>query len=204
MHNDLEKFSRNYKSTEGKGLHKGTGYFRIYNELFSEFRDKEIVVVEMGIGYGGCLQMWREYFGAKAQIYGLDFHTERFYEEDRIKCIQCDQSKPEDLAKIGNLIPKIDIFIDDGSHVGWHQVLTFKAIFPLIASQGYYCCEDIACNYRAGYEGGYLQENTFVEYCKHFPDTNNYTEDKRMVQENALAQAYYLAFYDGLIVARKK
>lgn len=204
MPNDLEKPFYNYKSTEGKGLHKGTGYCDIYNELFSEFRGKDVVVVEMGIGYGGCLQMWKEYFGPKAQIWGLDFHDDLFYEEDRLKCIICDQSKPEDLAKIKDIIPKIDIFIDDGSHIGWHQVLTFKAIFPLISSRGYYCCEDLATNYRAGFEGGYLQENTFVEYCKRFPDINNYTEDARIGPPNELYSAYYMAFYDGMMVARKK
>jgi len=204
MLNDLEKFFAQYHSTEGKTLHKGFGFARIYDELFSPYRGKEVIVAEMGIGYGGCLQMWREYFGSKAQIWGLDFSDGRFYEEDRIKCMICDQSKPEDLAKVATYLPKIDIFIDDGSHIGWTQVLTFEAIFPLISSSGYFCVEDIATNYRQGFEGGYLRKDTFVEYCKRFPDVNNYTEDPNIQFTSALATAYSMAFYDGMIVAKKK
>ena len=47
-------------------------YFQVYEEIFSKYVDKEIIFVEVGVLGGGSLQMWKEYFGEKARIIGID------------------------------------------------------------------------------------------------------------------------------------
>ena len=45
----------------------------IYENLFHKYIDKKITFVEVGVAKGGSLFMWRDYFGNKAKIIGVDF-----------------------------------------------------------------------------------------------------------------------------------
>ena len=78
------------KSDEGKTVRKNPYFADIYEELLTPFKDKKVVLVEIGIGYGGSLQVWRDFLGSRAMIYGLD-NAGELYEEDRIKCYFADQ-----------------------------------------------------------------------------------------------------------------
>ena len=51
-------------------------YFQVYEEIFSKYVDKEIIFVEVGVLGGGSLQMWKEYFGEKARIIGIDMNPD--------------------------------------------------------------------------------------------------------------------------------
>ena len=53
---------------------KHSTYFEVYDELFSKFRNKKITFVEIGILGGGSLFMWRNYFGKKAEIIGIELN----------------------------------------------------------------------------------------------------------------------------------
>ena len=47
-------------------------YFEIYHRHFERFRGRPVTVLEFGVNQGGSLQMWRDYFGRKAAIHGVD------------------------------------------------------------------------------------------------------------------------------------
>ena len=49
----------------------GHCYGRLYDHLFSPFKDKKIDLVEIGIEHGASIVSWREYF-TKANIIGID------------------------------------------------------------------------------------------------------------------------------------
>ena len=49
---------------------------------FKKFIGCEVHVVEVGIYSGGSLAMWRDYFGSKCHVYGIDIAEE------------CDSSRP--------------------------------------------------------------------------------------------------------------
>lgn len=53
---------------------KHSTYFDTYDDLFSRYRNKEITFVEIGVAAGGSLFMWRDFFGPKARIIGIDFN----------------------------------------------------------------------------------------------------------------------------------
>ena len=64
--NDLEKY---FRQNDKRLIHKWAHYFDVYDRHFSKYRNKEIVVLEIGVSQGGSLQMWRNYFGTDAQIF---------------------------------------------------------------------------------------------------------------------------------------
>src|SRR5579862_2082512 len=70
--NPLEAFFRS--RTTGRGVWKWNHYLDIYHQHFSRFRDSEINMVEVGVLGGGSLDMWREYFGPKVSLFGIDIN----------------------------------------------------------------------------------------------------------------------------------
>src|SRR5580765_7064558 len=68
---------------EGNGIFKFLHYFDIYDRHFSKFVGKEVHIVEVGVYSGGSLKMWRDYFGDKCTVYGVDILDEcRNYESE--------------------------------------------------------------------------------------------------------------------------
>lgn len=108
--NDLEKyFHNNDKRLIDKWMH----YFDVYDRHLSKYRGKEIVMVEVGVFQGGSLQMWKDYFGPQAKIYGVDIDPRcKTLEEENIEIFIGSQADRKFLREIKNKIPKIDILLD--------------------------------------------------------------------------------------------
>ena len=62
-----------YKNLKHVSLKSDT-YFQVYEDIFSKYVDKKITFVEVGVLHGGSLSMWKEYFGKKARIIGIDLN----------------------------------------------------------------------------------------------------------------------------------
>ena len=69
---NLKKF---FKSSPKYSI-KWSNYFEIYQNLFKKFLNKKIILVEVGIGNGGSLFMWRNFFGKKAKIIGIELNPD--------------------------------------------------------------------------------------------------------------------------------
>lgn len=120
-------------------MDKWEHYFPIYDKHFAKYQDKPVRVLEIGVSHGGSLQLWKQYFGAKAHITGMDIDLRcADYEEDRIEILICNQ------AHIGQPL-EYDIVIDDGSHVKEHQEASFKALWE--HTRGPYLIEDCHSGY---------------------------------------------------------
>ena len=173
--NDLIRF---FDTTEGKIVHKMRYFLEIYDRFFSKYKETDVCILEIGIGYGGSLQMWKDYFGSKAKIYGFDKNDCKRMEEPQIKTIMGMQADKEALKRVKEEIPKIDIIIDDGGHVPSEQVITFKELFPHLDSNGIYVVEDTHTSYRktSSFDGGYKKQGTFIEFAKDLVDYLYYPE----------------------------
>src|SRR4051794_39768286 len=57
--------------TDGPGLWKWRHYFPVYERHLARFVGQEVHIVEVGVFSGGSLEMWKEYFGPGARIYGV-------------------------------------------------------------------------------------------------------------------------------------
>lgn len=169
--NDLEQYvSDNTENEIGKWKH----YFEIYDKYFSRFRGTEVYLVEFGVNQGGSLKMWKDYFGPKAKIFGVDINPYcKNLEEDQVQIFIGDQEDRAFLRSLREKIPRIDILIDDGGHTMKQQITTFEALFSHISENGVYLCEDLHTSYRPHWGGGYKKRGTFIEYSKNFIDYIN-------------------------------
>ena len=125
------------------------GYCPFYELLLSEYIDKECTLVEMGIGGGGSLSMWKRWL-PKSKIIGFerDSNTcERARESTPFKggdmeIVEGDQSKIEDLEKLvqGRFF---DIIVDDAGHDRNEQLVAFHFLFDHVYPGGWYIIEDL-------------------------------------------------------------
>lgn len=133
-------------------------YIPAYTSLFEPIRLSVKTLLEIGIGSvennqmggiihtgyktGNSLRCWRDYF-PNAKIHGIDIfpHT---LNEPRITTYVADQSNRYQLSKVIDSIHEpLDIIIDDGSHDGKHQVISFMYLEKFLSSSGIYVIEDI-------------------------------------------------------------
>ena len=149
-------------------------YFDVYETWLSKYRDQKPVFMEVGIQGGGSMQMWKEYFGEGAIIYGVDV-DERVKELplDGINVFVGDQSNPHFWNKIVKDLPDLDAFVDDGGHTMMQQINTLLFIWPKIKEGGVYICEDTHTSYWQAWGGGFGLPENFINYTKNLIDMIN-------------------------------
>lgn len=129
-------------------------YNHYYTPKYYEIlKDKEYKkVLEIGIGYydlmkrytnnnyvdGASLFMWREFF-KDATIYAADI---KHIKIPNIETFIVDQSNPTELLNMIKKTGNIDFIIDDGSHILYHQVITFKTLWKYC--NDIYIIEDVS------------------------------------------------------------
>lgn len=163
---------RNY--SDKSSLHQHHNYTLIYDELFSSLRNKEINILEIGIGSinpqipsnmtggelgrvyrpGASIRGWYEYFN-DVNIYCCDIDTSIInFDEDRIHGFYMDQTSDESIDNALNNILKdvsFDFIIDDGLHWFPTNCDVMNKLLPKVKKGGYYIIEDIVhsqFNYR--------------------------------------------------------
>lgn len=201
---DLEKY---FRKNDDKLIHKWIHYFDIYERHFKRFRNKEIVILEIGVYQGGSLQMWKDYFGSKAKIYGIDIEPKcKALEEDNIEIFIGSQSDRKFLREVKNSIPKIDILIDDGGHRMEQLIISFEELFDHVKDDGVYLAEDLHTSYWKSWGGGYKRKNTFIEYSKNFIDfLNAYHSKQKSLQVSSFTKSVdSLHYYDSILVIEKR
>ena len=118
-------------------------YTPVYHRLFRGSRHLFEGVLEIGVAEGAGLRMLKDYF-TNAHIYGADNDFYRIFKEERITVFECDQSSKEDLEKLMEKIPVLDLVIDDGSHEPMHQVITCLKLMSLLNVDVTYVIEDVS------------------------------------------------------------
>jgi hypothetical protein len=202
--NDLERYFLENKN--GPGIHKWFHYFEIYDRYFSKYRDKEISILEIGVENGGSLRMWRNYFGNKAKIYGIDINPNcKKFEDEGIEIFIGSQEDVDFWDKVKQKIPKLDILIDDGGHTMIQQIITYEQIFSHLKEDSIYLCEDLHTSYWPEfYSGGLKKENTFIEYSKNFIDYINAWHSRELEVNFETKNIFGVHFYDSILVLEKR
>jgi len=202
--NDLEKY---FTANTKRRIFKWQHYFEVYDRHFQKFRNKEITILEIGVLHGGSLQMWKDYFGPKVKIYGIDINPEcKKFEEENIQILIGSQSDRNFLKEVKRLIPSVDILIDDGGHTMEQQIVTFEELFGHIAADGVYLCEDLHTSYWEEFGGGYKKPGSFIEYSKHFIDAINafHSKDDSLKVDPFTRSVHSLHYYDSVLVIEKR
>ncbi|MBE0640134.1 MAG: class I SAM-dependent methyltransferase [Bacteroidales bacterium] len=201
---DLEKY---FRQNDKRLIHKWVHYFDVYDRHFSKYRNKDIVILEIGVSQGGSLQMWKNYFGTEAKIYGIDINPRcKELEEENINIFIGSQSDRNFLREVKKQVPPIDILIDDGGHTMVQQIISFEELFDHVKEEGVYLCEDLHTSYRIKYGGGHKRRGTFIEYTKNFIDFLNayHSEQKSLGVNNFTKSVDSIHYYDSIIVIEKR
>ncbi len=136
----LSALAVKYKSDKWSAKHSYTAW---YWEQFKDRRESVRKVVEIGVGEGASLRMWREFF-PNAEIWGADNDWTRLFNDGRIHVTLCDQSKWDDLDNLLQLTgTDIDLFVDDGSHLLDHQSVTCGVLMRILKYGVTYVIEDV-------------------------------------------------------------
>lgn len=197
--------------TDKWGGHYYAGH---YHHHFEPRRLEALNVLEIGVGGyrdpmagGASLRMWKAYF-PNSSIYSIDLYDKAPVEEERIRIFQGSQDDPGFLKKVAREIGRIDIIIDDGSHINDHVVGTFKTLFPLLADDGIYAVEDTHTSYWPPYGGSSEDlsgEGTMLGFLKGLTDGLNYEEILRPGHKPSYFERHIVSmhFYHNLVVIHK-
>jgi hypothetical protein len=202
--NDLEKY---FRLNDKRLIHKWNHYFEVYDRHFSKYRNKDIVILEIGVSHGGSLQMWKDYFGDRAKIYGIDINPQcKEFEEENIKIFIGSQSDRNFLREVKAQIPPIDILIDDGGHTMVQQIVSYEELFDYVKEDGVYLCEDLHTSYWLEFGGGNKRRGTFIEYSKNFIDSLNayHSEQKNLKVDEFTKSVFSIHYYDSILVIEKR
>jgi hypothetical protein len=182
---DLSKLAIRFM-TDKEGDHH---YTKHYEHHFQSLRNKRLNILEIGIGGydnpregGASLRMWKEYF-PNASIFGIDIYDKSPHNEPRIKTFKGSQTDEVFLRKVAEQIGRIDIVIDDGSHINNHVITAFNVLFPLMSPDGIYVVEDLQTSYWehvVGQDWGgsksLTASHTSMNFFKSLSDGLNYEE----------------------------
>jgi hypothetical protein len=187
-------------------------YTQHYESHFHRLRKRPLNVLEIGVGGfadphagGQSLRMWKDYF-PYANIYGIDIFDKSGLQEPRIHIFRGSQADPEFLTWVADKIGRLDIIIDDGSHINDHIITTFHTLFPRLAEGGFYAIEDLHTAYMADYGGSddAACQTTSIAMCKRLVDGLNWKAIANRDPDYYDKSVQSIHFYEELAIVRKK
>ncbi|MEX0429797.1 class I SAM-dependent methyltransferase [Spiribacter insolitus] len=150
---------------------KHSTYFPVYDQLLSPYQNRDITFVEVGVFEGGSLFMWREFFGPRARIIGIDFNPEaKKWEADGFEIFVGSQSSPDFWDEFFSEVGAVDILLDDGGHTYTQQIITTEMGLDHIKDGGMLIVEDTHTSYLDGFGDKSI---SFINYCKRWIDRVN-------------------------------
>ena len=179
---------------------KHSSYFPVYDELFSKYIGKEIIFLEIGVLNGGSLFMWRDFFGPKARIIGIDLNPEaKRWESEGFEIFIGSQSDPDFWSRVYESIGSVDIILDDGGHTNEQQIVTTASSIDHINDGGILVVEDTHASYMSDF--GNPSKWSFIEYSKYIVDIIN-TRFSGLKSSNNLFRdsIHNVKFYESFVV----
>lgn len=212
---DRTELGKAFFSHEGRYLTKWTQYLAAYDEQLAPYRDgfvdedghcRPVRLLEIGVLHGGSLQLWRQYFGPNASIFGIDINPAVVAIEDPDLQVRIgSQDDAELLHRTVAEMGGVDIVIDDGSHIAKHQRASLRVLFPLLTNGGLYAVEDLHTSYWWSFGGGYQHGEGFVEVVKQLIDDMHgwYHGRGDRLGLGAATQVPKITLYDSLVFIHK-
>lgn len=201
--NPLERW---FERTQGRQVNKWMHYFDAYHRHLKRFRGRRVKVVEFGVSLGGSAQMWREYFGPRAQLFGVDCYAKcQQWETDWLQIFIGDQADRRFLQEVAAEVGPVDVVIEDGGHFPHQQTATFEEFYPLVKPGGVFIAEDLHTAYWPDYDGGLGKPGTFIEYAKGLVDQLNayHSREPGFGPDQFTTSAASMHFYDSMLVVEK-
>lgn len=128
---DRTELGKAFFEHSGRSIFKWTHYLPAYDEQFGRFLEgftepdgsrRPLRMLEIGVLHGGSLQLWREYLGPEAIIFGIDVNPAVLAIDDPDLHVKIgSQDDPAFLRRVVAEMGGVDIVLDDGSHIAKHQ-----------------------------------------------------------------------------------
>ncbi len=192
------------------GVHRYTPH---YQRHFAPLRDREMLVLELGIGGyareqqgGASLRMWKWFF-PRAQVVGVDIQDKSFVDEPRVHSFKGSQTDRGLMRRIVKRFGPPTIVIDDGSHRPPHVIKSFGILFPMLADGGLYAIEDIQTSYWPDWKGSLDPDDptTSMAMVKRLLDGLNHEEFLDDAYEPSYTDLHVVAVhcYHNLVIIEK-
>jgi hypothetical protein len=167
----LDKLAKLNGTDKSSEIHN---YCVKYEKYLPFDRYDRLTLLEIGVLNGESLRMWRDYF-YRSYIIGIDINPDcKKHEEQKISIEIGSQIDDQFLESVCDKYGWFDLIIDDGSHVNNHVTHSFEKLFPRVKPGGVYVIEDCGTAYWEDYGGGYLKQDSSIEYFKRLSDDVNF------------------------------
>jgi len=178
---------------------KHTNYFDIYDKVLNKYVGESITFIEIGILDGGSLFMWRDFFGERARIIGVDLNPEATkWREHGFEIFIGDQSKPEFWQDLFEEIGDVHVLLDDGGHRNDQQIITTKSALPHILDGGSIIIEDTQTSFMK-FES--FQKYTFVSFLQsRITSLYARSDDLRLKPDIFSKSVHSMEFFSGVCV----
>lgn len=210
---DMERV---FHAHDGRIAHKWWHYLAVYDRLIGPYRAgfpdaagkrRPLRFLEIGVSRGGSQQLWRKFLGPEAVIFGVDVDPACAGVSDGMTEIRI--GSQADAAFLGRVVDEmggVDIVLDDGSHVGQHQRVSFEALFPRLTDGGLYLIEDTHTSYWPEWQGGLRRRGTAVELAKDLVDDQHgwYHDGDAGLYGEARSEIEAVSFFDSIIAIAKR
>lgn len=189
-----------------KRLHKWLHYFDIYERHLKRFRNVSPVMLEIGVYGGGSLAMWKEYLGQGAKIIGIDINPEcKMFEAEDIEIFIGSQDDPAVIEQVLEKYPRLDVVLDDGSHVMPHMIRSFELLYDRVSPRGVYMVEDMHTCYWPDFGGGLKQPGSFMEFVKDRMDDINAVHSLGALPVSTFTRSTEaICCYDSMVVFERR
>jgi hypothetical protein len=134
----MQPIKRKYKKIPAHG------YSKFYEKFFSDKKEKNYNILELGSFYGNACASLFFYF-KYSQIYSGDIYPDLFkYKSKRINNFFIDTSSEDSIKKnlLNNKI-NFDIIIEDGGHFFKDQIISLFLLFRKLNSGGLFITEEL-------------------------------------------------------------
>ena len=195
---------------------KWVHYFDVYDRHVSEYLAERtrrgltepLRVLEIGVWRGGSLELWREFLGHDAVIFGVDIDPESAQVEGEIGQVRV--GSQTDQAFMHGVVQEmggVDVVIDDGSHRSQDVLESLRFLYPALDCPGLYIIEDLHTSYWEDWGGGFKSRHSSVEQMKSLVDVLHTPYTDARVDEFELGLTHGsirgLHFYDSMVVMEK-
>lgn len=180
---------------------KWSSYFQVYEKIFSEYKNKKIKFVEIGVANGGSLFMWQKYFGRKAKIIGIDLNPNaKKLEKYGFKIYIGNQSDRKFWDYFYKKEGKIDLILDDGGHKNLQQISTVHHSLNHIKDGGKIVVEDTSLSYLKK-EFNNPSKYSFINFAKNIIDIIHTRSPLLKKDLNFYAKKIFLIeFFESIVV----
>ena len=166
-YHNLDHLFKIYKTDKSSKSH---GFADYYEKHLLSFKNRKIVILEIGSLFGSSAAAFNSYFN-NCKIYCLDNHIENFnFKSKNLFPVLINSSDENSIKKFYKKLPlkcpEFDIIIDDGSHRLRDIIYSLKYHFKHLKQNGFFVIED------------YL----FPNYFKNCNDTREFKIDKLLNQ----------------------